>query len=38
LIGYLIIQRGHTLLKAADTLPTQIEDETAVSTALDKTN
>jgi len=37
-IGYLIIRKGHILLKAADTLPTQIEDEIAVSTALDKTN
>jgi predicted MFS family arabinose efflux permease len=37
-IGYLIIRKGHTLLQAADTLPTQIEDEIAVTTALDKTN
>jgi len=26
------------LLKAADTLPTQAEDDIAISTALDKTN
>jgi hypothetical protein len=38
LVGYLIIRKGHTLLKAADTLPTQAEDEIAISTALDKTN
>jgi MFS family permease len=38
LIGYLIIQRGHPLLNAANTLPTQAEDEIAISTALDKTN
>lgn len=38
LIGYLIIQRGQKLLKAADSLPTQAEDEAAISTALDKTN
>jgi predicted MFS family arabinose efflux permease len=37
-VGYLIIWRGHPLLKAANTLPTQIEDEAAVSIALDKTN
>ncbi len=38
LIGYLIIQKGQKLLKAADSLPTQAEDEAAISTALDKTN
>ena len=38
LIGYLIIQRGHPLLNAANTLPTHAEDEIAISTALDKTN
>jgi hypothetical protein len=38
LIGYLIIQRGHPLLNAANALPTQAEDEIAISTALDKTN
>ena len=38
LIGYLIISKGHNLLKAADRLPTQIEDEEAMITALDKTN
>ena len=38
LIGYLIIQKGQRLLKAADSLPTQAEDEAAISTALDKTN
>jgi hypothetical protein len=38
LIGYLIIQKGQNLLKAANTLPTQIEDEAAVSIALDKIN
>jgi hypothetical protein len=38
LIGYLIIRKGHKLLHAADRLPTQSEDENAISTALDKTN
>jgi len=38
LIGYLIISKGHTLLKAADRLPTQSEDEEAMNIALDKTN
>jgi MFS family permease len=38
LIGYLIIQSGHPLLNAANALPTQSEDENAISTALDKTN
>jgi MFS family permease len=38
LAGYLVIQRGYPLLKAADTLPTQAEDEIAISTALDKRN
>jgi hypothetical protein len=38
LIGYLIIRNGHKLLHAADRLPTQSEDESAISTALDKTN
>jgi hypothetical protein len=37
-VGYLIIWQGHPLLKAANTLPTQIEDEAAVSIALDKIN
>ena len=37
-VGYLIVWKGHPLLKAANTLPTQIEDEAAVSIALDKTN
>ncbi len=37
LMGYLIISNGHKLLSAADRLPTQIEDEEAMNTALDKT-
>ena len=38
LIGYLIISNGHVLLKSADRLPTQSEDEEAMNIALDKTN
>ena len=38
LIGYLIISNGHVLLKPADRLPTQSEDEEAMNIALDKTN
>ena len=38
LFGYLVISNGHKLLSAADRLPTQIEDEEAMNTALDKTN
>jgi MFS family permease len=38
LFGYLVISKGHKLLSAADRLPTQIEDEEAMNTALDKTN
>ena len=38
LIGYLIISNGHVLLKTADRLPTQSEDEEAMNIALDKTN
>ncbi|CAB4614648.1 MAG: MFS transporter [Actinobacteria bacterium] len=38
LVGYLIISKGHVLLKSADRLPTQSEDEGALNTALDKTN
>jgi MFS family permease len=37
-LGYLTIRNGHKLLHAADRLPTQSEDEIAISTALDKTN
>ena len=35
LIGYLIISNGHVLLKSADRLPTQSEDEEAMNIALD---
>jgi MFS family permease len=38
LLGYLIISNGHVLLKSADRLPTQSEDEEAMNIALDKTN
>ena len=38
LIGYVIIQKGQHLLHAANSLPTQEQDEIAISTALDKTN
>jgi MFS family permease len=38
LIGYLIISKGHGLLRAADRLPNFGEDEEAIITALDKTN
>jgi MFS family permease len=38
LIGYVIIQKGQHLLHAANSLPTQAQDEIAISTALDKTN
>jgi MFS family permease len=38
LIGYLIFQRGQHLLHAANSLPTQAQDDIAISTALDKTN
>ena len=38
LIGYVIIHKGQHLLHAANSLPTQAQDEIAISTALDKTN
>jgi MFS family permease len=38
LIGYIIIANGYKLLSKADRLPTQVEDEEALNTALDKTN
>jgi hypothetical protein len=37
-MGYLVITKGHGLLRAADRLPTTSEDEEAINIALDKTN